>query len=146
MLKVLVAVAGATIVATGAAFAAGQFTSGDRLNACAKEETGQLRLVEAGAECLPSELAVSWSAGGGGGAVSFETVTATVPATPGLTTGTAACSAGGRVVGGGAHADPVAGGNVLADYPAGDSAWTATAATNPAAQSFTVYAICAIGS
>jgi hypothetical protein len=146
MSKMLVAVAAATIVAAGAALAAGEFASGDRLNACAKEESGLLRLVAEGAECLPSELAVSWSAGGVGGATSFETVTTTVPATPGLTTGTAACSAGGRVVGGGAHADPVAGGNVLADYPVGDSAWTAAAATNPAAQSLTVYAICATGS
>lgn len=146
MLKMLVAVAAAAIVASGAALAAGQFTGGERLNACAKEQSGLLGLVEEGAEYLPSELSVSWSVARGGGATSFETVTATVPATPGLTTGTAACPAGGRVVGGGAHAVPVAGGNVLADYPASDSAWTATAATNPAAQSITVYAICALGS
>ena len=48
------------------------------------------------------------------------------------------------MVGGGAHADPVQWGNVIATYPASDSTWTATAALNtPTAQSLTIYAICA---
>ena len=142
MVRILIVVAVATSLASGA-LAATYLTSGDRFNACAKNETGQLRLVEDAGACLPSETAVSWSAGGGG--TSFETVIETVAASPGLTTATATCPAGGRVVGGGAHADPVTGGNVLADFPAGEAAWEATAAMNPLARSLTVYAICATG-
>jgi len=142
MLRILVVLCLVAVVAA-TLLVASPFAGDERISACAKRENGQLRLLEPGASCLESEVAVSWSAGGGGGGTTFETVTASVPATAGLITGTATCPAGARVVGGGAQADPVTGGNVLADYPASDSAWTATAATNPAAQSFVVYAICA---
>lgn len=135
---------GLTALVGAAMFVTSPFASDDGITACAKEENGQLRLVATSSDCLPSERAVSWKAGGGGGGTSFETVTATVAATPGLVSGTAMCPAGTRVVGGGAQADPVQGGNVLADYPASESAWTATAALNPAAQTFVVYAICAV--
>ena len=140
MRKILLAVVLAATVATGA-LAAGQFAQGDQFFACARDENGQLRLVGEGTACLPSETAVSWSAGGG--ATTFTTVTESVANAPGLVTATATCSAGSRVVGGGAQADPVPGGNVIADYPLGDMAWTATVATNPAAQTVKVYAICA---
>ena len=130
--------------ATGA-LATGHFTTGDRVLACAKSEGGQLRLAADAADCLPSETAVSWPASvPAGGGTTFVTVTATVvPSASGLTTATATCPAGGRVVGGGGSATPVSGGNVLGTSPAGDDGWTATAVTNPAAQSFSVYAICA---
>jgi hypothetical protein len=143
MRKILLAVVLAATVATGA-LAAGQFTQDDQLFACAKDENGQLRLVAEDEACLPSETAVSWSAGGGaGGGTTFTTVTESVAITPGLVKATASCPAGSRVVGGGAQADPVEGGNVIATYPASDTAWSATVATNPAAQSVIVYAICA---
>jgi hypothetical protein len=141
MRKILLAVVLAATVATGA-LAAGQFTQDDQLFACAKGDNGQLRLVAEDEACLPSETAVSWSAGGGGG-TTFTTVTESVAITPGLVTATATCPAGSRIVGGGAQADPVEGGNVIATYPASDTAWTATVATNPAAQSIIVHAICA---
>jgi hypothetical protein len=141
MRKILLAVVLAATVATGA-LAAGQFTQDDQLFACARDENGQLRLVAEDEACLPSETAVSWSAGGGGG-TTFTTVTESVASTPGLVTATATCPAASRIVGGGAQADPVEGGNVIATYPASDTAWTATVATNPAAQSVIVYAICA---
>lgn len=135
--------AGLVAALAAAAFAAGSYAGDDGLVACAKTENGQLRLVADASECLESERAVSWSAGGGGGETSFTTVTQSVPAAGGLVSATAACPVGSRVVGGGAQADPVAGGNVLADYPASDGSWTATAVLNPAAQSFVVYAVCA---
>ena len=143
MHRILLGVLLAAIVATGALAATESFADADRLYACAKDETGQLRLVAEAEACLPSETPVSWSAGGGA-STAFTTVTESVASTPGLVTATATCPAGGRVVGGGAQADPVQGGNVLATYPASDTAWTATAATNPAAQFVVVYAICAM--
>jgi hypothetical protein len=140
------AVGGAIVCAVAAtgAFATGHFTAGESLQACANSVNGQLRLVESADECHPSETAVSWPASASGGATTFVTVTETVaPAASGLTSATATCPAGGRVVGGGGAATPVTGGNVLGTAPAGDGAWTATAATNPSAQSFSAYAICA---
>jgi hypothetical protein len=133
------AVAGFAAVAT-AAFATG-VVGGEQFQACAKIEGGQLRLVADAADCLPSERAVSWSASGG--ATAFQTVTETVSAQGGLPSATATCPAGTRVVGGGGHANPVQGGNVIATSPAGDAAWTVTAAVNPLAQTLTAYAICA---
>lgn len=149
MIRVRWAVIGGCIafaVAATGAFAT-HFTSGDRLQACAMSTEGQLRLVTDAAECRPSEEAVSWPASvPAGGATTFETVTVTVPTGPsGIASATATCPSGGRVVGGGGHATPVTGGNIIATSPAGDDAWTATAVTNPSAQSFSVYAICAMG-
>jgi hypothetical protein len=127
------------IIATGAV--ATSLAAGDSLQACAKTEGGQLRLVTDSSDCLPSETAIAWSATSGTG-TTFTTVSDTVPAT-GLTTATATCPADGRVVGGGGHASPVAGGNVIATYPATQASWTVTAVTNPTATSVTVYAVCA---
>jgi hypothetical protein len=130
MHKILLGILLAAIVATGALAATESFGDADRLYACVRNENGSL---------------VSWSAGGGAG-TTFTTVTESVAApSPGPPIiATANCPAGGRVVGGGAQADPVGGGNVLASYPAGATAWTAAVVTNPAAQSVIVYAICAM--
>jgi hypothetical protein len=146
-IKIRWAILGAVIafaIAATAAIATGELGSNDRLQACAKTEGGQLRLVAAEADCLPSETAVSWPASiPTGSGTSFTTVTATEPAQLGLTSATATCPSGSRVVGGGGSANPIGGGNVIATYPPDDSSWSATAATNPAAQSFSAYAICA---
>jgi len=127
------------VAATGS-LATGHLAGGD-LNACATNGNGQLRLVAEASECRPSETAVSWSATGG--TTTFETVTATAPLQSPLTTATATCPPGSRVVGGGGHANPVDKGNVIADYPVGDDAWTVTAAATFLAQSVTAYAVCA---
>lgn len=144
MLRILVVLCFVGVVAA-TLLVASPFAGDDGITACAHEQNGQLRLVADEAECLPSELAVSWSAGGASG-TSFETVTASFPPTQQIVTGTATCPAGGRVVGGGAHAVPDNGGNVLGDYPVDDTAWRATVVVNTFAnpQSVVVYATCAI--
>lgn len=141
------ALAGLVVLATATtASLATSHLGGDTLYACAKLDNGQLRLVGEGEECLPSETAVSWSAAGGG--TTFATTTQTVAAVPGLTSATATCPVGGRVVGGGGHAAPVQWGNVIATYPASESTWTVTAAINTTGsdgRGLTAYAICAVG-
>ena len=37
---------------------------GDRIDACVKKQNGQVRVLDAGQACLPSEEAVSWSVQG----------------------------------------------------------------------------------
>lgn len=37
---------------------------GDRIDACVKKQNGQVRILDAGQTCLPSEEAVSWSVQG----------------------------------------------------------------------------------
>src|SRR3954447_19360675 len=131
------------IAATGAV-ATGELGSTDRLQACAKNENGQLRLVAQEADCLPSESAVSWPASvPTGSGTSFATVTSTVaPQTP-LTSATATCPTGSRVVGGGGTANPPSGGNVISSYPPNNTSWAVTAALNPTvAQSLSAYLIC----
>jgi hypothetical protein len=132
-------------IAATAAVATGELGGNDRLQACAKTENGQLRLVAAASDCLQSETAVSWPASvPAGSGTSFTTVTASVPPGPGVTSATATCAAGSRVVGGGGNANPVASGNVIATYPPDGASWTVAAALNPtSAQSLSVYAICA---
>src|SRR5262249_36519069 len=145
--KIRWAVLGAAVafaVAATGAVATSQLGSTDPVQACAKSETGQLRLVADAADCLPSEKPVSWpSSVPAGSGTSFTTVTATVAAQPGLTSATATCPSGSRVVGGGGAATPVAGGNVIGTFPPDDSSWSVTAALNPQAQSLNAYAICA---
>jgi hypothetical protein len=63
-------------------------------------------------------------------------------ATGALTSATATCSAGTRVVGGGVRlSDPVAG-NVADDYPEGTTGWTGRVASGGPTVTYTVYAIC----
>jgi len=57
----------AVAVAAGFAVASIPDASGV-LHACYKKEKGQLRLVESAADCLPSELAITWSQTGPTGA------------------------------------------------------------------------------
>ena len=40
---------------------------GDRIDACVKKQNGQVRILDAGQACLPSEEAVSWSVQGPNG-------------------------------------------------------------------------------
>ena len=73
------------------------------------------------------------------------TVATSVPPGPGVTSATATCPSGSRVVGGGGTANPVAAGNVIATYPPDNASWTVSAALNPtSAQSLSAYAICAL--
>jgi hypothetical protein len=56
--------------AAGAAFATGAvgFTGGGTIQACAKTDTGQLRVVKSASDCLASETAISWNQQGPRGA------------------------------------------------------------------------------
>jgi len=54
----------AALVAAGAVYASGSGV----INGCYKTQNGQLRVVEAGEQCLPSETAISWSQVGPTGA------------------------------------------------------------------------------